>query len=182
MSDNLEPIEGIRGRTPAQVVEALSTLAACGGSADKAAERTGVSRSTLQLWRDKYPLRYAKAQDEFARELEETQNRFYREHINNLNDAEALALSVIVDQLNAGQIKDVPGTLQRLATVKGINVDKLRVMTDRPSVITESRSGADILRALRQKVGITAEVVEEESERSERAVPAIRAELARAKA
>ena len=103
MNQELEPITNIRGRTPGDVIDALSVLAACGGSAYKAEQRTGITQQTLKNWRKIYPLRYAKAQDEYSRILEEEQNRFYREHITNLNEAEALALEKLIEKIHTGE-------------------------------------------------------------------------------
>lgn len=162
MSQELEPITGIRGRTPQDVINALSTVVACHGSINKAAEVTGITAATLSRWKAAYPRRYAALHDTVSRELEEDGIRYGREMILKLHEAEELALEKTVDALKEGNVRDPAGTLQRLATTRGITTDKLMTLTGRPTSITENRSVEEILRALRAKAGIVAEVIESE--------------------
>jgi hypothetical protein len=48
--------------------------------------------------------------------------------------------------------KDVASALRNVATVKGINADKLNVLTGRPTHIVEQRDASQIIRSILQKV------------------------------
>ena len=172
MSQELEPITNIRGRTPEDVIRCLSVLAACHGASTKAEsvlkeQGQNVDSSTLVRWRKIYPKRYAALHDEMARELEEQGIRNGREMILELHEAERLALSKTIEALEGGKVRDPAGTLQRLATTRGITTDKLMTLTGRPTQITENRSVDEIIRALRARVGISAQVIEEKEEPAE---------------
>lgn len=167
MSQELEPIKGLRnGRTPADVIRGLSVLASCHGSAVKATkvlQERGeeIDNETLTAWRRRYPIRYADLHDKISRDLEEAGIRHGRESILKLHEAEDLALEKTVEALKENKVRDPAGTLQRLATTRGITTDKLMTLTGRPTQITENRSVDEIIRALRARVGISAQVIEE---------------------
>lgn len=59
--------------------------------------------------------------------------------------AEKLAIALENDQIPA---KDLPSALQRLTTAKAINIDKILVMSGRPTQVVEHRSAAELVRRL----------------------------------
>ena len=92
MNHELEPITGIRGRTPEQVVKGLGILVACGGNYTKAAKQAKIAESTLKDDVARFPNHYRKLQEDAGPELVSRTVNFLHGHLQNLNDAQALAL------------------------------------------------------------------------------------------
>lgn len=139
---------------PEQIRRGLLVLAKHGGnavqaSAELAENGTPVPESTLYDWKsNQHPELYAEIHDTYSREIEA---RLIPELRDSARLAAQVARNAILrsqEQLDAGQVKD-PGTLARnMATTGAINIDKLLLLTERPTVRTENTDVTSLLRSL----------------------------------
>lgn len=144
---------------PETIERGLMEVALAGGNVALASRRLkdrghDIASTTLGYWVNVSRAgRYAEVAAEHAAKVEEVIVREARENAMKAAEVERLALDKTVEQLEKGQLKDASTAARNAATVKGINVDKTLIMTNRPNQITETRQADDILRKW-QELGI----------------------------
>jgi hypothetical protein len=163
MRTELEPILGVR-YSASKVIEGLTVLARLAGNSSQASRVTGVSHTTLDDWRRRFPNRYADVADRLAQAVEADVIRDTRELAARLSETEFLALQRTHEKLEQGNDKEPATTLRNLAVTKGIQIDKNLVLTGRPTQISESRDAAELIKAIRARVTILDGEAEEEPE------------------
>ena len=102
--------------------------------------------STLRTWRDTDE--YETVRSKYGHKLEEFMVSELRERMVEQAEVERLALEKTRAMLEAGDVKDPARTMRDIAHAKSQNIDKLRVMTGRPTDITEHRSLDELVKAL----------------------------------
>lgn len=142
------------GRGPSypleRIEEGLVALVLSAGNATEAGRQTGIPRRTIEDWRKRYPDRFHTLSERYGREIEQRIAQRARELATRAGEVELLALKRAEEQLERDEDKQPAMTLQRLATSKGINVDKALVLEGRPNQITSHESPGEILKALRE--------------------------------
>jgi len=149
-----------RPYAPADVERGLLALADAGGSARLASETTGIPRSTLHQWKDQYAERYERIRADRLPEIYAEVGDEMVKLLRAQNEAEqelTVRMRQVTPELDA---RDVSTGLRNVAVSKGINVDKARLMHDRPTVITETRSAEELLDGMRRRGWIDGEAEE----------------------
>jgi hypothetical protein len=142
---------------PSEIQAALTTLAFFGGNSLRTQERTGISASTLRLWRTtEHRDLYREIQEREAPKLEAIAADQALEVILRSSEVEhslldALA-SVAHDPEQSKTASEIAGALQRTVTSRGISTTKRLELTGRPTSIVEHRDGNDILRSLGSRI------------------------------
>lgn len=129
-----------------QRVRALTVLAAKLGNCAEAARELDMPVETLRSW--KKTDEYERIRHDYGHKLEDFVIAEIREQMVEQSELERLALSKTREALENGEIKDPARTMRDIAHAKAQNIDKLRVMTGRPTDITEHRSLDELVRAL----------------------------------
>lgn len=137
--------------TAEERTRALVCLASRAGNAartvkDLKEQGFDVPESTLRSWRDTDE--YEMIRSKYGHKLEEFMINELRERMVEQAEVERLALEKTRAALEAGDIKDPARTMRDIAHAKSQNIDKLRVMTGRPTDITEHRSLDELVKAL----------------------------------
>lgn len=137
--------------TAEERTRALVCLASRAGNARRTAKDLksqgfDVPESTLRSWRDTDE--YESIRSKYGHKLEEFMISELRERMVEQAEVERLALEKTRAALEAGDIKDPARTMRDIAHAKSQNIDKLRVMTGRPTDITEHRSLDELVKAL----------------------------------
>jgi hypothetical protein len=146
-------------RTPAEIDRGLLALALNGGNSARAheilkAHGHEVSESSLRAWKSRHSERYAEMQDLHAREIEGSLVRDMRDVAILAQRVEVAALGQALEQAEKGELKDPAGSARHAAIAKGVNVDRLLVLTDRPSVIHAQADPRATINSLFQALGI----------------------------
>ncbi len=150
------------------VKKGLLTLAACSGSAKTASEALAASGlevppGTLRSWKQRYHVEYAELHERHKHQIENAAILGLREILPAYAEAKQLALQKTIEALEDGKI-DPSAALQRIATTMGIDVDKLRLMTDRSTSNLEIRTTEDAIEDLVRKgkvINTTAEELDD---------------------
>ncbi len=167
---DLEPIN-TSGRaahlTAAHVDTAMMVLAMSPTAKEAAARLTemGTPRdaATLNRWRRQfYPNRYRRACELYQTQVEQIVVQSVRGLAHSAAAAAQLAVDLERERIEAGDVKDAAASARNLATTVGIATDKLLVLTNRPTAITETRSADDVLRALDERGYVDSTASEEE--------------------
>jgi hypothetical protein len=144
---------------PEVLERGLVVLVMAGGSAQRASEileEQGhpVPRSTLQRWKTQYQERYAELHAAHIAELETLVLQEVREATLKAGILQDAVLSQLLDRVRAGEVetKDLTNILKAAGITLGINVEKMLLMTNRPTAITEKRDVAELLDSIRRKV------------------------------
>ena len=140
---------------------ALEALVRNGGQIPttvKALDKAGlkVDARTLKQWRDEtHNAEYLEIERRVAQEIESEVISLARSNAHAAAAAEAKAIAKASEQLDRPHIsaKDAASAANDLAKVKSANIDKMLVLTGRPSVISESRDMIAILQSL-EKDGV----------------------------
>lgn len=129
---------------------AFIALALAGGNAERAAERCDASARSIRRWRDSHGEEYERVRRDLAPQIEATVLAECHATAVRLGEIERLAAEKLAIALENDQIpaKDLPSALQRLTTAKAINIDKILVMSGRPTQVVEHRSAAELVRRL----------------------------------
>jgi hypothetical protein len=131
---------------------ALRSLANVGGSVRRAAKITGVPERTLRSWKNElYRDRYEQHASEVAQLIEDGAIVELRERITRASELEDRLLDELERKLRKGEVRDPAAAAQRLAVIKGINVDKLLKLTGRPTVVHEHRNYVELVESLRRR-------------------------------
>jgi transposase-like protein len=125
---------------------ALIVLAARAGNCAEACKETDVPVETLRSW--KKTDEYERIRHDYGHRLEEFVIAEIRERMVEQSELEKLALDKTREALENDEIKDPARTMRDIAHAKSQNIDKLRVMTGRPTDITEHRSLDELVKAL----------------------------------
>ena len=149
-------IEPARSRKykPEEVERALLELAVLGGNSGEASRRLRdvgieINARLLRLWRtETHERRYREICAENAREIEEAVIQECRESAMLAARVERAALQATLDQIESGDLRDPASAARNAATVKGINLDKMLVLSGRPNEITGKLSPDDMLAQL----------------------------------
>lgn len=115
-----------------------------------------VDRSTITNWRDvQHVKRYAELHDKHKDEIENDAIRRMRERLRLADQAEMLAVSRVITELEGSMMggKDAAAAALQMSRVKAQNVDKLMQLTGRPTQIIEDRSGSVTDQVLRELMG-----------------------------
>lgn len=140
--------------SPAEIDEALITLAYCGGNGRKAERITGIPQSTLYQWRThKHRERYQEIAERERPKLEQIAvdgavAQILRADETTLRIYDRLDEALDTQDASSKELSELAGAAQRLTTAKGINGTKLLELTGRPTQITEHRDASQILRGL----------------------------------
>lgn len=117
---------------------------------------TSVTPQTLRKWKDDtYAKRYGELHDKYKDEIESDAIRRMRERLRLVDQAEMLAVSRVITDLEAQKLtgKDAAQAALNMSRVKSQNVEKLMQLTGRPTQIIEDRSGAVTEQVLRELIG-----------------------------
>lgn len=125
---------------------ALVVLASSAGNCAQASKEVDVPVDTLRLW--KKSDEYERIRHDYGHKLEEFVIAEIRERMVEQSELERLALEKTREALENDEVKDPARTMRDIVHAKGQNIDKLRVMTGRPTDITEHRSLDELVRAL----------------------------------
>ena len=130
---------------------ALVLLAARAGNCSQAcreleADGLMVPVDTLRSW--KKGDEYERIRHEYGHKLEDYVIAEIRERMVEQSDLERLALEKTREALENDDVRDPARVMRDIAHAKSQNIDKLRVMTGRPTDITENRSLDELVKAL----------------------------------
>lgn len=117
---------------------------------------TNVTPQTLRRWKDDtHAKRYAELHDKHKDEIENDAIRRMRERIRLVDQAEMLAVTKVITQLEQGRLDGAQASQAALnmSRVKSQNVEKLMQLTGRPTQIIEDRSGSQTEAVLRELMG-----------------------------
>lgn len=95
--------------------------------------------------------RYVRLQQEYAEEIEAIAVVQARDTAIRAGELEAEILTKIGEKIDDIDAKSLAIALKNVATTKGINVDKLLILTSRPTQITDKRDVDSILKAIAKK-------------------------------
>jgi len=112
-----------------------------------------VSPQTLRKWKDDtYAKRYAELHDKYKDEIENDAIRRMRERLRLVDQAEMLAVSKVITDLENSKLngRDASAAALNMSRVKAQNVEKLMQLTGRPTQIIEDRTGDVTNRVLRE--------------------------------
>ena len=127
-------------------LRAMTLLAARLGNCAEAARELDIPVETLRNW--KKTDEYERIRHDYGHRLEDFVIAEIREQMVEQSNLERLALAKTREALENDDIKDPARTMRDIAHAKAQNIDKLRVMTGRPTDITEHRSLDELVRAL----------------------------------
>lgn len=133
------------GSLPAQVARILSEEFG-----------TSVSPQSIIAWRDRsHVKRYAELHEKYKEQIESDAIRRIRERLRLVDQAEMLAVSKVITELEQGNLKgkDASAAALNMSQVKAKNVEKLMQLTGRPTEIIEDRSGSVTSEVLRELMG-----------------------------
>lgn len=155
--------------TPPELLETgLLALVASAGSPTRASRALAeqghdVPKQTLDRWKTQHAQRYQELQDRFADQLEKQLVRQQRELALHAHEVAMLAVDKTREALEADNVKDPAGTARNLEVTAATAIDKVLLLTDRPTQITESREPSKLIASLAQK-GIRVQVGPSDSE------------------
>lgn len=146
--------QAARTLTMAEITAALTALALCAGSPKHAAihlkgRGLELSEKTLKEFRDTtHRDLYQRITTEYAVRLEDLVVREARELAVAAARVERLAIEQTEAALERGNIRDPSKAALDMSRVKSSNLDKLLILTNRPTAINVNTSAADLIRAL----------------------------------
>jgi hypothetical protein len=117
---------------------------------------TQVTPQTIRKWRDDtHSKRYAELHDKYKDEIENDAIRRMRERLRLVDQAEMLAITRVISQLEDQKLtgKDAALAALNMSRVKAQNIEKLMQLTGRPTQIIEDRSGNVTDQVLRELMG-----------------------------
>lgn len=147
--------------TPAELEQGLLTLAVCGGNAAEAMRHGALleppvkwTESKLRAWKRKYAARYAEIQQEHVASIEAIVLQQVREAIIQAGALQARVLEKLLVAVEGGDLeaKDLANILKSAGVSLGINVEKMLLLTNRPTSIAETRDVAELIQSLAQRV------------------------------
>lgn len=115
-----------------------------------------VTPQTIRKWKDDtHSKRYAELHDKYKDEIENDAIRRMRERLRLVDQAEMLAVSRVITELEGQKLtgKDAAVAALNMSRVKAQNVEKLMQLTGRPTEIIEDRSGNVTSQVLRELMG-----------------------------
>lgn len=139
----------------------LLVLALCGGNARQAEQQlllldppVKISHDALGKWKTKYAERYAEIHAEHVAELEAVIVQQVREAILVAGTLQSKVLAALLLKVDAGDMdaKDLANVLKSAGVTLGINVEKMLLLTNRPTVIAEKRDITELLQSLARRV------------------------------
>lgn len=141
---------------PQLLEQGLLALVASGGSPTRAAQALAeqghdITKQTLHGWKTKHATRYQELQDRFATQIEAQLVRQQRDLAVQAHEVALLAVDKTREALEADKIKDPAGTARNLEVVAGTAIDKVLLLTDRPTQITEQREPSRLIASLASK-------------------------------
>lgn len=149
-----------RNYTPAEITEGILAVIHL-GSHRAAAETLGIPRQTIDYWIKHHQDQYRELHDKHKTQIEDDAARRMRDKLLLADQVETAAIELEHQRILNGEVKDAAASARNMATVKGINADKLLTMTGRPAQITEHRNTDEILAKLKQ-YGLTVDSSAEE--------------------
>lgn len=135
---------------------ALLTCAMVGGNYRRAsdllaARGVDVPKTTIQKWsRIQYPNRYRDLADRHAAAIEGRIVARVREIVTASWDVTADAIDLARERIESGDVKDPALAAKALASASAIATDRLLLLTDRPTTITQERSVEQVLNSLKR--------------------------------
>ena len=144
--------------TQEQITEGLMALIAHAGNRRAASaylsEEKGITipPRTLSNWKHQHAIEYLELREKFADQQEKQLAHEYLDLAAQAAVGTKLAVEKAVEKLEANKDQDPARTAANLAHVSQSSVDRNRVLTDRPSRITETRGIDEILRGLMARV------------------------------
>ncbi len=147
--------------TPNERKQALIALAYEGGHVKLASERCGVSDTTIRKWLRDDPTAYAKILQEMGPQLEELAQGQFIESVLAAAVVSKKILAELEGRVSELPAKDLAGALRNVDTSRAINQEKSLLLQGRPSQITQHRSLADVLDAMKRRGFIDGEAEEE---------------------
>lgn len=121
---------------------AFLALALASGNVARASEACGVPETTLRRWLVKDAAEYERVRTEVAPKLEAVILNDLRGFVLEASRVKAVALQKTLEALEADAIpqRDLPGALRNITTAEAISVDKIMVLSGRPTSVVEHRS------------------------------------------
>ena len=144
--------------TKADISKGLLSLVAWAGSATDArksllSEGLDIPTSTLRSWaKETHRDEYERLRGEYGAQMEDLLVKNYRDMAVRASSVQMKAIEEAEKRLDRGADQDPARTAASLAKVSQVSTDKLMSLTGRPTVITETRGMAEILRSLAVKV------------------------------
>jgi hypothetical protein len=112
-----------------------------------------VTPQVVGKWRAiDYATRYKELHDKYKEEIEGDAIRRMRERLQLVDQAEMLAVTKVINDLEQGKLpgKDAAFAALNMSRVKAQNVEKLMQLTGRPTQVIEDKSGAATVEVLRK--------------------------------
>lgn len=139
-----------RTYTTEDVESALQLLCLRNGSPKQVEHETGIDCDTVRYWRDrKHADRYQQIRTEVFPKLHAKIAAMHEDIARAALEKQREGL----DRLNLDDIRpaDMPAALQKLSIVGGVATDKAWMGRDKPTVITENRSGTELLASIARR-------------------------------
>jgi hypothetical protein len=162
MTNDLSP------RHPPEVVElGLRLTALSGGNCGRAEklmlnEGHSVDRRTLTRWKtEQHPDRYEQILDEIRRELDDETKDMSKVLASQAQVVEQDMIRELATELHDIPARDKASAVRNLAQAASTHVQIDRLLSEKPTSITETRPPSEIIAELREFGVIEAEVVEE---------------------
>ena len=161
-----EELEPYTGFFPPETVElALRVMAEAGGNSVAAHARLEAEfgaalervpkADTLHDWRTKqYPVRYRAIVNENDVVLEDIVKAQLRTSQVLAGQLQTAALEQLRDRISAVPAERLSGAVRDLATSRAIDLDKLRLLEDKPTQITETRGAPELLRDIAGRLNL----------------------------
>lgn len=131
-------------------------LALAGDNAQRAAEQLGMPASTLRDWRREHRPEYERVRKELAPKLEATVVAEMYAFVIEAGRVKRLALEATAQAIEDGEIrgKDLPSALKSISIAEAVAVDKILVLSGRPTSVVEHRSAQEIVAELARRGAI----------------------------
>lgn len=116
------------------------------------AEGRDISPSLLSSWKQHPDGRYDRVATQVMPRLDAKTANQLGEVVIKATSLESEMIDHLQDTYKTLDTKDVASALRNVSTTKGINADKLNVLTGRPTQIVETRDATQILKSLMSKL------------------------------
>ena len=137
---------------PQEIERGLHYMAVTGSAAEAARQLrqqgVDVPCTTLKYWRSAgHAERYQEIRREVLPRIEQAMAAESEDLARAYAEGERAMVAKLMAELEGEDFpaKDLPAALQRLATARGISIDKSRILREKPTQITRTESADDIL-------------------------------------
>lgn len=130
------------------------------GTLTKASEQTGIPKTTLKYWRDTKPEMWSEVQTQIAPKLDKLVLDQARELAVTWAELETQVAQHLAEALPRLDSRDIPAAARNISTARAISVDKLNILSGRPTAIVEHRSTTELVSHLGGYVDGTIDEIE----------------------